>query len=144
MPIVLASDHRGFAHKEFIKAHLKKDIVDVGAFNDERSDYPDFALKACKEILQSNNKGSKGIFFCASGIGMAMAANRFPYIYAGVVWNADVARMAAQDDKVNVLVIPTDFVSPEDALALISIWLSATFKGGRYQDRIDQVDRMAL
>ena len=145
MKIVIGSDHRGFAHKEFIKHHpaLAGHVVewiDVGAHSDARSDFPEFAMKLCQTMRQK--KAERGILICGSGIGMAIAVNRFKGIYAGVVWGDDVARFAAEHDKVNVLVIPSDFVTKEKSVSMITIWLSTKFLGGRYQERITEIDSL--
>lgn len=143
MKIAIGADHRGFAHKEMIKqrAHLAgKTIewVDVGAFDAARSDYPVFVQKVCDAI--KNGVADVGILLCGSGIGMAIAANRISGIHAAVVWTAEVARVSKQDDNVNILVIPADFVSAQQSIEMIQAWLGAEFKGGRYADRLRMID----
>jgi ribose 5-phosphate isomerase B len=143
MKIAIGADHRGFRHKEYIKSFFQHhaDIAwfDVGAFDDERSDYPVFVRPVCEAI--QHNKVDLGILLCGSGIGMSIAANRYAGIYAGIAWNEDIARLGRQDDNTNVLVIPSTIVSCQEAVAIISAWLSAEFKGGRYQDRLDMLDK---
>ena len=112
--------------------------IDVGAFNEERSDYPLFAQLVCKEIVQGNAKF--GVLVCGTGVGMAIAANRFRGIYAALAWNEHVARLSKEDDNANVLVLPSDFVSPEESIAMIRAWLSAKFQAGRYQQRLAMID----
>jgi ribose 5-phosphate isomerase B len=145
MNILIGADHRGFSYKEYIKNNLTmQDItwIDVGAYNDERSDYPLFAQAACKRI--QNNEAQLAILLCGSGIGMAITANRFTSIYAGVAWNEKVARESREDDNVNVLVLPVDFITQEESVRIIQAWLHAKFKGGRYQDRIKQIDTSGI
>ena len=77
---------------------------------------------------------------CATGVGMAIAANRFPNIYAGLAWNEEIARLSKEDDNVNVLVLPSDFVSNEQMIAMTRAWLSAQFNEGRYAKRIAMID----
>jgi len=144
MKISIGADHRGFEHKNFIiqQFHLDDTIIawnDVGCFA-PRCDYPVFADAVVQDILAGN--AELGILLCASGIGMSIAANRFKGIYAGLVWNKEVAALARQDDNSNVLVLPSDFVSPKESLQIIQSWLTATFKGGKYQERIDMVDQL--
>lgn len=83
-----------------------------------------------------------GILLCGSGVGMSIAANRFKNIRAGLCWCPEAAKMAKQDDNINILVIPTDFVTPEQCLIIINSWLKAEFKSGVYQDRLNQIDRL--
>jgi len=143
MHIVIGADHRGFDHKEYIKHHtMNIDIavtwIDVGAYDLSRSDYPLFAQKACAQIIQGNAAG--GVLICGSGVGMAVAANRFRGIYAALAWNRVVARQSKEHDNANIVVIPSDYVSKEEATQMVTAWLSATFAGGRYQERIAMID----
>ncbi len=145
MNIVIGADHRGYEHKEYIKKQLsneKKAIewLDVGAFDMERSDYPVFAKAVAKAML--DGKAQLGILICGSGVGMAVVANRYPKIYAALVWNEAVARVSREHDNINVLVVPSDFVSAEQSVAMIKAWLEAEFLGGRYQERLDMVDAL--
>lgn len=141
--IAIGADHRGFE----IKAQLLQNTElaghtvqwhDVGTFTADRTDYPIYAKKVADLIL--NNTAKRGILLCGSGIGMVIAANRFKGIYAGIAWNQAVARSAAQDDNVNVLALPVDFIQSDEVPAIIKAWLSATFKEGRYQERLDMLD----
>ncbi len=143
MNMVIGSDHRGFEHKEYIKRHVAygdSEWRDVGAFDSERSDYPLFAELACAMMRQG--KVEKGVLICGSGGGMAVAANRFNSIYAAVAWNVEVAAACASDDKINILVIPSDFVTAEESVKIIQTWLRTPFKGGRYQERIAMIDAL--
>ncbi len=147
MNIAIGADHRGFATKAYLKQYAVGTDdpiawIDVGAFDDEHSDYPVYAEAACRSILQS--EAQKGVLICGSGIGMAIVANRFPFIYSGVVWNEEVARLSREHDNVNVLVIPSDYVSPEQAAVMVNAWLSVEFKGGRYQERIDMINNLKV
>lgn len=145
MNVVIGADHNGFTGKAYLKQYvvgIDDPIawIDVGAFDDERSDYPIFAELAVKALLQG--EAERGVLLCGSGIGMAIVANRFPGIYAGVAWNDDVARLSHEDDKTNMLVIPSDFVSHELSASMVNAWLSAVFKGDRHQKRIDMIDEI--
>lgn len=140
-----AADHRGYPLIERVLAHyasIQPVIIDwhaCGAFSEERTDYPVYAQKAVDALKQGVVEGA--ILLCGTGIGMAMAANRTRGIYAGVAWNADIARRAREEDKVNCLVLPADYLSSEEAIDCIDSWLRAAFKGGRYGQRIAQIDK---
>jgi len=147
MNIAIGSDHRGFSTKAYLKQYvvITDDPIawiDVGAFDDERSDYPIFAEAICRSIMQG--EAEKGVLICGSGVDMAVVANRFPGIYAGVAWNEQVAQHGRENDNVNVLVIPSDFVSHEQAAAIVNAWLTCKFKGGRYQERIDMINALKI
>jgi len=140
MKIAIGSDHRGFAHKTYIKQHCSlAQWVDVGTYNDTRTDYPLYAAKVVDLMLAG--RVDCGVLLCGSGIGMAIFANRRPGIYAGVVWNSDIARQAKEEDNANIVVLPSDFVSHEQSVEIIQVWLSATFKGGRYAQRLAMIDQ---
>lgn len=143
MKIVIGADHRGYQYKQSIQHHAAFnhiEWIDVGAFSEERSDYPDFACACAKKIQKK--EVTLGILLCGTGIGMSIAANRFNGIFAGLSWNVIVAREAKEDDNINVLVLPADFISLDEAFAITTIWLTARFKGGHYQDRIDEINHI--
>jgi ribose 5-phosphate isomerase B len=140
MKIAIGTDHRGFAHKEYIKTQCTEyQWTDVGAYNAQRSDYPLYAQQVAELML--SGVVDYGVLLCSTGIGMAIAANRYPSIYAAVVWNEDVARQAKAEDNMNVLVLPSDCVFLEQSVAIIKAWLATSFKGGRYAERLGMIDK---
>lgn len=144
LTVALGTDHRGFELKEFIRKHttIAQHAItwlDHGCHTSERCDYPPFAQAVCKSILAK--KADLGIVICGSGIGVTIAANRFARIYAGVAWQPTIARLAREDDNCNVLALPADFIDQHITIEIISAWLAATFKGGRYADRLASIDR---
>ncbi len=140
--IVIGADHRGYDLKEFLKKEFNAVWIDVGCYNKTRTDYPQFAKLAVKEIL--SNKAQYGILICGSGAGMTIAANRYKGIYAATVWNSDVSKVVKEDDNINVLVFPSDYLTQDQALESVRAWVNATFKGGRYQERLNAVDKFKL
>lgn len=146
MNIAIGSDHRGFEHKVFIMKQLQRlsheviNWVDVGAHDTKPTDYPYFAEQVC--MLMQAHKVDKGILICASGVGMAITANRFSGIYAAVVWNTTIAQVSVEHDNVNCLVLPSDFVSCDQSLDIIEAWATATFLGDRHQRRLAAIDKL--
>ncbi len=141
MKIALGTDHRGYEQKEFIKERLfgkALEILDLGSFSGERSDYPFFAKEVCTAIQKGY--AQQGILWCGSGVGMSIAANRFAGIHAALVWTEEIARLAKSDDNANVLVFPADFISTERTIACINVWLETTFKGNHYENRLQTID----
>jgi len=141
--IVIGADHRGFELKKFLlEQHTigSQEIqwIDVGTKSSERTDFPLYAVEAVKKILA--HEAELGILICASGVGMSIAANRFKHIYAALVWNERVAGHARAHDNANVLVLPADYVSTAQAPAIIAAWLNAKFLGGRYANRLCDLD----
>lgn len=143
LKIAIGSDHRGYLHKAVIQQSVSLDTkriewLDVGCFSDERTDYPLFAYYVVQAIR--TKKSDVGILLCGSGSGMAIAANRFDTIYAAVVWDTLTAARAKEEDNANVLSLPADYITPEQAVAMVIVWLNAQFLKGRYQNRIDMID----
>lgn len=139
MTIAIGTDHRGFLHKEYIKKHMPHiDWMDVGTDSQERTDYPLFAEQVV--MLMQEDIVHYGVLLCGTGGGMAITANRYEKIYAVVAWNVEVAQRCKQEDNANVLVIPSDYVSPDDAVNMIKELLVQKFKGGRYAQRIAMID----
>lgn len=143
--LAIGVDHRGFELKEYLLAHRQVGEIDiswrdVGCSSAEECDYPPFAQEVAR--LVKSKEVDAGILSCGTGIGMAVAANRFAGIYAGLVWNPDVARRAKEEDNVNILVIPADYVADFEALSCLEAWLKATFKKevARYQRRLNLID----
>ncbi len=147
MHIAIGSDHRGFKLKEYLREKIKTNgqqnisWLDCGAFNDARSDYPEFAMPVCREVEDGN--ADFGILICGNGVGMSIAANKFLTIYAALAWSEDVAKASKEDDNSNVLVLPADFVSNELAEKIIFAWINAKFKGKEYQKRIDMINEIS-
>lgn len=141
MKIAIGSDHRGFHHKEYIKQHMQTiSWIDVGAYDEERSDYPLFAQRVC--VSMQTKDADIGVLICATGVGMAIAANRYPKIYAALAWNAEIALQSKEHDGANVLVLPSDYTSYEEAVDMIEVWLHATIRGERYQQRLAMIDQL--
>jgi len=139
MIIAIGADHRGFSIKELLKEHFSEhQFIDVGAYNDVRSDYPLFAHQVA-QLLQKNIV-TKGILLCATGIGMAIVANRYKGIYAGVIWNEKLSKESREDDNTNVLVLPCDGVDFFDPIKITKIWLETEFNGERYAYRLALID----
>jgi len=139
MKLAIGNDHHGFVYKQKIiesLSHYK--WIDVGSTSKERSDFPLYSQKVIQKIQDGSVQ--RGILLCGSGIGMAIAANRFPSIYAALVWNIEVAKLSRQHNNSNILIIPADFVSLENSVEMVKVWCQTEFLGGRYQERIDIID----
>lgn len=139
MRIAIGTDHHGFKHKQHIIAAMPEITWrDEGCFSQDHSDYPHFAKAVVYQMMQQNV--DYGLLLCGTGIGMSIAANRYKGIYAGLAWNEDVARKAREDDNVNILVLPADYLNHQQAVRCIKSWLQATFKGANYLKRLMILD----
>jgi len=139
--LFLASDHAGYRLKEFIRQKLTERGVsfeDFGSFSADSVDYPGYAKKLTEAVIKNNGKG---VLFCGSGQGMAIAANRHKNARAAVAWNADVAREAREDNDANILSVPARFIDNETAWEMVLTFLSTTFpREERHVRRIKQID----
>jgi ribose 5-phosphate isomerase B len=142
--IAIGADHRGFSMKEFFKQHSHVDTtkitwVDKGALGPERSDYPVFAQAVALAVQRKSVDA--GVLLCGTGAGMAVAANRYKGVYAAVVWNKEIACIIHEDDNINVLVIPADYVTNQEAFGLFESWFQCQFKkDSRYAQRLALLD----
>lgn len=139
--IIIASDHGGFELKEEIKFFLKNnfDIEDLGTDSTESCDYPVYAKKLCKKIL--NNEAKKGILVCGTGLGMQIAANRFKGIRAVCVTETFSAKMSRAHNNSNVLCLGGRVLGSGLAKEIVQIWLNTEFLGSYHQRRIDMLDK---
>src|SRR3989344_5682596 len=142
--IFIASDHIGIYHKAQILTHLsadKYDVVDLGPMGPDRVDYPNYAVKVCKNVLK--HKNAKGILICGTGIGMSIMANRFRGIRAALCTNTYMAKMAVLHNDANIICIGARVIDEKTALSVVQTYLEETFEGGRHVRRIIKLDTLA-
>ena len=141
--IVLAYDHRAYNLMLEIKKYLNENKMEYVEFASKEYDaldsYSEFAKKANEYII--NNKNSVGIYSCRTGIGISMAANRQKGIRAGLCFNDQIASLARNDDDINVLVLPAEYVDTRQAINMIDIFLKTPFEGGRHIKRVELLDK---
>ena len=138
--IAIGADHGGYKLKEEIKKYLdEKEIPykDFGTYSEERVDYPDIAKEVSKAV--QSNKCDKGILICRSGYGMAMVANKFKGIRSAPCFVEEAAKYSRMHNNTNVLALGADYVTVNQAICILRMWLATEFEGGRHQDRLDLV-----
>ena len=138
--ILLGSDHGGLELKGTIAAFLtERGIVfeDCGTFDSASVDYPDYAEKVAGAV--SRGEADSGILFCGTGIGISIAANKFPNVRAALATDAFMAQMAKEHNNANILVLGGRTTSSEKGREIVAAWLDATFAGGRHQARLDKI-----
>ena len=138
--IVLASDHAGYDLKENIKTYLESNnfnIKDLGPFNEDSVDYPDYGNILGKFILE--NKNSIGIAICGSGIGISIALNRMLGIRAALCSNEEIAKLSRNHNDANVLVLAGRFMNLKKSSSIIDIFLKESFEGGRHERRVNKL-----
>ena len=128
MKIVIGSDHAGFQLKvamgDLLRS-LNQEVLDVGAFNENPSDYPDFAEAVGKALL--DRKAERGVLICGSGVGASVAANKLTGIRAAVCHDTYSAHQGVEHDDMNVLVLGSRIVGVKLAEDLVKAFLAAKF-----------------
>ena len=140
MKIALATDHAGYDFKEGLQAFLKGegfDVLDVGTFDKDPCDYPDFAKRACDFVAQKQVQF--GILVCGSGIGMSIAANKVKGIRAALCHDLYTARMSRSHNDANVLVLPSRLIALAIAQEMTKLFLETPFEGGRHAGRVEKI-----
>ncbi len=137
--LAIACDHAGFEYKEAIKKHLegRADILDLGTNAQDSVDYPDFGQGMGRAITEG--KAEKGIIICGSGIGISIAANRFPAVRAALCMNSTMARLARQHNDANVLALGARLMGLEIVYDCIDAFLNTKFEGGRHEGRVKKL-----
>lgn len=141
MKIVIGSDHAGFQLKNAMGDLLRSlghTVIDVGAYNDNPSDYPDFAVLVGNGVLEG--KGERGILICGSGVGVSVAANKIKGIRAAVCHDTYSAHQGVEHDDMNVLVLGSRVIGLKLAEDLVKAFLGANFTNEeRHKRRLAKV-----
>lgn len=143
--VALGSDHGALDLKKSVHEHLSKRgyaVEDFGPFAAESVDYPDFARSVCQSV--SGGKADIGILMCTSGIGMSIAANRFPHVRAALVDNSDDARLSRLHNDANVLCLGSRHVDGAGAARILDAFLGTAFEGGRHERRVEKLEHLGL
>ena len=138
--IPIGADHAGFNLKGKIIEFLESkgyQVKDFGCFSEESIDYPDFAHPVAEMVEE--NTGMLGILICGSGNGINMTANKHKGIRSALCWNTEIAALARQHNDANIVALPARFISEQEALEIVEIFLGTAFEGGRHQRRIDKI-----
>jgi len=159
MKISIGSDHRGVDVRLELGKRLTSaghQVVDYGPVEEVSCDYPDVAAQVASDVAE--NRVERGILICGTGIGMAIAANKFPTVRAAVCNDAHSAKMSRLHNNANVLCLSGDMLKEEffgaeapqfnnvtgqDLESLTFLWLETEFEGGRHQRRIDKITELA-
>jgi ribose 5-phosphate isomerase B len=141
MKIVIGSDHAGFALKnkmgDVVRA-LGHDVLDIGAFNENPSDYPDFAELVGHAV--ADGKSERGLLICGSGVGVGVAANKITGIRAAVCHDTYSAHQGVEHDDMNILVLGSRIIGEKLAEDLVKSFLSARFTNeARHVRRLNKV-----
>lgn len=139
--LLIGSDHAAFGLKESVKAYLRStgvDVIDVGAFSLNSVDYPRIAAQVASQV--SAGTIGRGILMCGTGLGMSMAANRYPHVRAALCNDLFSAIMSRRHNDANILVMGGRMLGDGLAIEIVRTWLATEFEGGRHQTRLDLFD----
>jgi ribose 5-phosphate isomerase B len=140
MKIAIGSDHRGYTVKAKVVDLLKRlghDVDDVGTNSIEAVDYPDFASEVARRVSKQNV--DRGILICGSGIGMAIAANKFHGVRAAPCHDDLTAEMSRRHNDLNVLCLSADMLGEKLIDRMVEIWLTTEFEAGRHARRVQKI-----
>jgi ribose 5-phosphate isomerase B len=140
MKIAIGNDHAGPDYKFAIVAFLEElghEVTNYGTNTLDSVDYPDFANPVAKAV----NEGEVplGILICGSANGVAMTANKYPNVRAGLCWSKEIVSLIRQHNDANILCIPARFTSIPQTVAMVDTFLNTAFEGGRHQTRVDKI-----
>ncbi len=138
--IAIGCDHGGYELKEEIKKRFSDiNFKDFGTFSTDRMDFPDVAFPLAESV--ASGECDKGILICRSGIGMSIAANKVRGVRCALCYNIDAAKSAKEHNNANIIAIAADEIDLKTAIDVINIWLESKFLGGRYQERLDLIQK---
>ena len=141
--IAIGSDHGGVELKDHLFGFLRSndwDVRDFGTQGYESVDYPDFGREVSLRVAQG--EAERGILVCTSGIGMSIAANKFPGIRAALVADLDGARMSREHNDANILVLSGAKTEKPLAEKIVETWLRTPFAGGRHRRRVKKITQI--
>ena len=141
--IYIAADHGGFVLKkhilDYLQKKLKLEVEDLGAFEaNPTDDYPDFAIKLAREVVKNN---SLGILICRNGQGMCVTANKIAGARAIVGFDLEATKWARNDDHVNILCLPSEYITKKEAEKMVKIFLETPVNNDtRFLRRLKKIE----
>jgi ribose 5-phosphate isomerase B len=143
MHIVVGSDHRGYQVRPKVTELLERlghEVEDVGTFSPDACDYPDIAAIVCGKV--GRGEAERGILICGTGLGMCIAANKFPGVRAAPCHDDLTAEMSRRHNDTNILCLSADLLGERLIDRMIELWLSTDFEGGRHERRLEKIRKL--
>jgi ribose 5-phosphate isomerase B len=140
MRIAVGTDHRGYQIRTKLIDLLERlghEVDDVGTFTEESVDYPDIAAQVAQKV--SHGEVERGVLVCGTGLGMAIAANKFTGVRAAPCHDDLTAEMSRRHNDSNVLCLSSDLLGERLIDRMVELWLSTPFEGGRHARRVDKI-----
>jgi len=143
MRIAVGTDHRGYHIRSKLVDLLERlghEVDDVGTFSEGAVDYPDVAAQVAQKV--SHGEVDRGVLVCGTGLGMAIAANKFHGVRAAPCHDDLTAEMSRRHNDSNVLCLSSDLLGERLIDRMVELWLSTPFEGGRHARRIEKIDEI--
>lgn len=140
MKIAIGNDHAGPDYKEAIVKLLQDkgiEVVNYGTDTFDSVDYPDHAHQVANAV--ETKAVDFGILICGSANGVAMTANKYQNVRAGLCWTEEIVELVRLHNNANVLCIPARFTAIPQVLKMVNKFLDTDFEGGRHQDRVSKI-----
>ena len=140
LSIAVASDHAGYDLKYALKQDLEAmghEIVDLGTYSRDSVDYPDFGYAVALALREG--KADRGVLVCGSGVGISIAANRYPEVRAALIHDPLGARLARQHNDANVICFGGRVIDAGVAAECLKVFVETQFEGGRHSQRIEKL-----
>jgi ribose 5-phosphate isomerase B len=140
MNIAIGCDHAGFPYKDGLISLLQSQghmVMDFGTNSLDSVDYPDFAHAVASSV--ENGQSDRGILLCGSANGVAITANKHQQVRCAICWTEEIASLARQHNDANIIALPARFVAEILAHAMVRIFLSTDFEGGRHGRRVEKI-----
>lgn len=138
MKLIIASDHAGFANKKMVIDALTKlgfSIIDGGTFNEGSCHYPEYALSAAERVVAK--EAQFGVLICGSGIGVSIAANKVKGARCALGYHDEAVKRARIDNDANLIAFGARYMTIEEMLKRIQMFVHTPYEGGRHQTRLD-------
>jgi len=143
MRIAVGTDHRGYSIRSKVIELVKRlghEVEDVGSYSGDAVDYPDIAAAVARKV--SHGEADRGILVCGTGMGMAIAANKFHGVRAAPCHDDLTAEMSRRHNDSNVLCLSADLLGQRLIDRMVELWLSTPFEGGRHARRVEKIRRL--
>ncbi|MDO1502154.1 ribose 5-phosphate isomerase B [Winogradskyella maritima] len=140
MTISIGNDHAGPDYKQAIVNHLEAKGITVNNYGTDTLDsvdYPDFVHPVAKDV--NDGRVNFGILICGSANGVAMTANKYPNVRAGICWMNEITELTRQHNNANIICIPARYTAIPQAIKMVDTFLNTQFEGGRHQKRVDKI-----
>jgi len=140
MRIAVGSDHRGVSMRLKVVGLLNRlgqEVIDLGTNDTASVDYPEVAAEVAGRV--SRGEVDRGILICGTGLGMSIAANKFPGVRAAPCHDYITAEMSRRHNDLNVLCLSGDILGERLVDRLVEIWLNTEFEGGRHERRVAKI-----